>query len=107
MSSRNEKQSRTGTLEVPVESECTDECEYLTPNEFVRHRGLSLSTVRRYLAQGHLPKIQPAGPRGKVLIPREALNVVQPKASMPRDTAPINTPVSLETASESSPKHTP
>ena len=46
---------------------------YITPEEFVRLSGLSLSTVRRYLADGRLPKVQPGGHRCRVLIPRNAL----------------------------------
>jgi excisionase family DNA binding protein len=44
-----------------------------SPAEFARYSGLSIATVRRYLASGKLPKIQPKGARGRVLIPREAL----------------------------------
>jgi excisionase family DNA binding protein len=46
---------------------------YVTADEFVQLTGLSLSTVRRYLASGRLPKVQPGGDRCRVLIPRGAL----------------------------------
>ena len=46
---------------------------YVSPNEFVRVSGLSLSTVRRYVKDGRLPKIQIGGPRCRVLIPLDAI----------------------------------
>jgi hypothetical protein len=49
---------------------------YLSPQQFSAHSGLSLSTVHRYLRQGRLPFRQPAGRRGRVLIPRDALEVL-------------------------------
>jgi hypothetical protein len=47
---------------------------FLSPADFARHSGLSLSTVSRYLASGRLPKIQFGGRRCRVLIPRAALD---------------------------------
>lgn len=49
---------------------------FLTPNEYARLSGLSMATVRRYLAAGHLPKYQPGGPRCRVLIPLHALEAL-------------------------------
>ena len=48
--------------------------EFLSPEQFAQHSGYSLTTVHRYLKRGLLPKIQPGGPRSKVLIPRNALD---------------------------------
>jgi excisionase family DNA binding protein len=49
------------------------EREYLSPREFVARSGLSLATVRRYLADGRLPSVQPGGRRCRMLIPVAAL----------------------------------
>ena len=57
--------------------------DHLSPQEFAQQSGLSLSTVHRYLKAGHLPKLQLAGPRGRVLIPRSALASIQEQASVP------------------------
>lgn len=48
--------------------------EFLSPQEFAASSGLSLVTVRRYLADGRLPAVQPGGRRCRVLIPRAALS---------------------------------
>jgi excisionase family DNA binding protein len=55
--------------------------DYLSPQEFARLSGLGIATVRRYLKAGRLPFTQPAGHRGRVLIPRAALK--PPAASPP------------------------
>lgn len=52
----------------------TDAREFLSPQEFAASSGLSVVTVRRYLADGRLPAFQPGGRRCRVLIPRSALN---------------------------------
>jgi hypothetical protein len=57
---------------------------YLSPQEFGRLSGLSLATVRRYLRLGCLPYRQPAGPRGRILIPDDALEAI---AGVPTDRA--------------------
>lgn len=49
--------------------------EFLSPHEFATLCGLALITVRRYLADGRLPAVQPGGRRCRVLIPRSALNL--------------------------------
>jgi len=66
--------------EPDVAAETPSGGDYLSPIEFSRVSGLSLSTVRRYLASGRLPKVQPGGRRCRVLVPREALEVFQPPA---------------------------
>jgi len=48
--------------------------QYLSPDAFSALSGLSPSTVERYRRRGILPYIQPAGPRGRVLIPTTALD---------------------------------
>lgn len=49
--------------------------EYLSPHQFAALTGLSIATVRRYVAGGVIQSIQPAGKRGRVLIPRSQLQV--------------------------------
>lgn len=46
---------------------------YLTVERFADLSGFSVSTVRRYLRAGKLPKLQPGGPRSRVVIPISAL----------------------------------
>jgi len=46
---------------------------YLSPQEFSQLSGLSLASVYRYLKSGQLPCWQPRGPRGRILIPADAL----------------------------------
>ncbi len=56
---------------------------FLSPREFSELSGLSLATIHRYLKNGKLPYRQPAGPRGRVLIPTEALAITPiPNAPM-------------------------
>ena len=74
------------------------ESAYLSPAEFVELSGLSLSTVRRYLRDGCLPKFQPGGSRCRVLIPRVALDTVEAA-----DRKSVGEP---KTASSSETKHT-
>jgi len=59
------------------------EAAYVSPAEFVRLSGLSSATVRRYLEDGRLPKVQPGGPRCRVLIPRNALDAFRPQTARP------------------------
>jgi hypothetical protein len=51
---------------------------HVSPAEFARLRGLSLSSVGRYLKAGRLPFVQ-AVPRGRVMIPVDALIECCPK----------------------------
>jgi excisionase family DNA binding protein len=56
---------------------------FYSPASFAELTGMSLSTVRRYLAQGKLPKFQPGGPNAKVLIPAAAIEFyLQPKRAI-------------------------
>lgn len=48
----------------------------LSPKEFAERAGISLSTVHRYLKNGHLPKVQRAGKNGRVWIPEQELYTV-------------------------------
>jgi predicted DNA-binding transcriptional regulator AlpA len=50
--------------------------EYFSPREFSALTGLSLPTVRRYLANGQLPKLPLSGKRCRIVIPRTALAAV-------------------------------
>jgi hypothetical protein len=52
--------------------------EFLDVQEFSAATGLSVATVRRYLRKGHVHFVQPAGPRGRILIPSSALACLQP-----------------------------
>lgn len=47
--------------------------EFLSPEQFSILSSLSIATVRRYVRAGKLPHIQLAGPRGRILIPSNAL----------------------------------
>jgi excisionase family DNA binding protein len=62
----------------PIEQDATamqdaHKTDYLTPQEFAGIAGLSLSTVRRRMADGSLPVWQPGGRRTAVRIHRSAL----------------------------------
>ncbi|WP_419193650.1 helix-turn-helix domain-containing protein [Kolteria novifilia] len=48
--------------------------EELSPRQFAALSGLSTVTVYRYLRSGKLPARQPFGPRGRWLIPKDALD---------------------------------
>ena len=61
---------------------------YLSPAEFVRLSGLSHATVRRYLDDGRLPKVQPGGYRCRVLIPRDALESLKQAGTSPSSSPP-------------------
>ncbi len=55
--------------------------QHLSPEEFARLSGLSLPTIRRYLAAGKLPKFQPGGDRCRIGIPIAALQNLDPAPS--------------------------
>ena len=57
----------------------------LSPKEFSQLSGLSLATVHRYLKAGKLPFLQPGGPRSRVLIPSDALQLPSPMTSIERE----------------------
>ncbi len=48
---------------------------FVSPKEFSELSGLSMATIHRYIKNGKLPSRQPAGPRGRILIPAEALAI--------------------------------
>jgi excisionase family DNA binding protein len=50
---------------------------FLGVEEFSLLTGLSKETVRRYLKKNRLPFVQPAGKRGRILIPVTALNFLE------------------------------
>jgi hypothetical protein len=85
----------------------TEPSRFLSPAEYSRRSGLSPSTVSRYLAAGLLPKVQPGGPRHRVLIPVEALqapatagqNLGAASRFEQSDSRPIESPVSTTNAS--------
>lgn len=78
LTTASDKPSPRETADSLVDDRVSYERVYLTPEEFAQVSGLSLSTVRRYLANGKLPKCQPGGPRCRVLIPRGALVQLAP-----------------------------
>jgi hypothetical protein len=45
--------------------------KYVSPNDYVKLTGLSLSTVHRRLAMNQIPKFQPGGPGTRILIPAD------------------------------------
>jgi hypothetical protein len=51
--------------------------EFLDVQEFSEATGLSVATVRRYLRNGHVQFSQPAGPRGRILIPVSELTCLK------------------------------
>jgi hypothetical protein len=68
---------------------------FLSPQEFSGLSGLSLATVHRYLKRGKLPFRQPGGPRGRILIPADALLLsdVTPQVPRPTEAAAESTPL--------------
>ncbi len=51
--------------------------EFLSPAEFAQFSGLSLPTIHRYRKSGRLPFIQPGGFRCRILIPKNASDLVR------------------------------
>jgi hypothetical protein len=76
---------------------------YLSPLEFSGLSGLSPVTVRRYLRNGKLPYRQPAGRRGRILIPADALEFLDadtlsqrlPQAPVPPHNLVNNSPPAI------------
>jgi hypothetical protein len=67
-----------------------ESAQYLSPREFAQRSGLSLATVYRYLAARLIPKVQPRGKRGRVLIPVAALEALASlRPSQPSEPAAI------------------
>ena len=79
---------------------------YLSPQEFSQLSGLSLASVYRYLKNGQLPCWQPRGPRGRILIPADALLKAH---AGPRDapTSLTNTEATLPPAVMTSQRQSP
>lgn len=76
---------------------------YLAPQEFAKVSGLSMSSVRRYLADGRLPKSQPGGPRCRVLIPVDALQQLSPQCVIhERASGTVNPSSEAATSSDTS-----
>ena len=65
-----------------------DARRFLSVQEFALLCGLSHATIRRYLKSGRLPFYQPAGPRSRVLIPVDALDIPNQTEPLPI-TAPL------------------
>jgi hypothetical protein len=59
--------------------------QLLSPEQFAAESSFSLPTVRRYLASGKLLKVQPAGKRGRIGIPRSELSKLSVTAASPGD----------------------
>jgi hypothetical protein len=77
---------------------------YLSPQEFSQLSGLSPATVHRYLRSGKLRHLQPAGPRGRILIPIDALDI---PTGAPTGSAPEPTATSATSTANSPPPATP
>jgi excisionase family DNA binding protein len=63
---------------------------FLGVEEFAQATGLSEQTVRRYLKKNRLPFVQPAGKRGRILIPFTALKFLESGPSSPEPTPAID-----------------
>jgi hypothetical protein len=83
----------------PDQSDRQQVVRFLSPQEFSQLSGLSLATVHRYLKNGKLLYRQPAGRRGRVLIPSNALATLACTTSqpMPADAAATSVPDFLST----------
>ena len=58
--------------------------QYLSPEQFSELSGLSIATIRRYVRACKLPFVQPGGPRGRILIPADALaRLAMPRIEQP------------------------
>jgi len=77
--------------------------EFLSPQEFAALCGLALITVRRYLADGRLPSVQPGGHRCRVLIPRSALTLFVKVGDVARVACRPSTKKSTPTPTRKSP----
>ena len=62
---------------------------FVSPAEYAARTGLSRATVTRRLKDGALPRLQPGGPRTRVLIPVAAL---APPAAAPGKTLSCERP---------------
>jgi excisionase family DNA binding protein len=72
----------------------------LSPKQFSQRSGLALKTVYRRLHDGDLPFLQFGGRRHRILIPRTALDLVQPAKS----SGPTPSPTAVPSVGEPAPK---
>jgi hypothetical protein len=81
---------------------------YLSPQAFSGLSGLSLATVHRYLRSGRLPYRQPAGRRGRIVIPADALELL-PGTTLPHGLtqAPVPPPTTATTQPPVTPARPP
>lgn len=68
-----------------------DNSQLLTLKELSDHSKLSPATIHRLKRQGKIPFFQPAGPRGKLLFPADAVEQAARAASDESSTAPTGT----------------
>jgi DNA binding domain, excisionase family len=61
----------------------------MTPQEAADFIGVSLWTVRRWIADGLLPYIQPSGRGGSILVAKESLRHFLDAAAMPATSGPL------------------
>jgi excisionase family DNA binding protein len=47
--------------------------EYMTVKELAEHYGRHVDTIRRWIKAGRIPSIQLAGPRGWLLVRKDAI----------------------------------
>jgi excisionase family DNA binding protein len=57
--------------------------KYLSPKEFAALTGLGIATVYRYVRSGQVPSEQPAGFKGRLMIPRDALDQFEGDTASP------------------------
>ena len=50
-----------------------DNSKFVTPKEVAGHYGVTVNTVRQWIKDERVPSVQPAGPGGRVFIPRDKL----------------------------------
>ena len=48
----------------------TPDAAYMSPKQAAAHYGVALNTIMRWINAGKIAVLQPAGPRGRILIPR-------------------------------------
>jgi predicted DNA-binding transcriptional regulator AlpA len=72
----------------------TPEKAYLDIKELKARTGLSLATLHRLIRKGKLPHFQPAGPRGRLLFPPDAIErcAVAAASKPPPPSAPASEP---------------
>jgi|SRR5579863_2396394 len=69
----------------------SSDVQFVSVAEFSKLSGLSPSTIRRRIDDGSLPKVQLGGPGMRLLIRRDALDLLTTRASDPgAENQPIN-----------------